>query len=331
MSASERPIEAREEAVTARLLRLSGGRPPIAAFRESRVRATVHAHWQQQARRRSVRRRIAWAGAALGAAAALVLVAGPLRRDRSPVTTAAMVARVERLLPEGRGTTRLGENRRGLNPQDPVRTGEWIETGGESRVALRFLDGTSVRIDRGSRIRALSDHVIELSAGAVYLDTAHETSRFEVRTPVAIAHDLGTQFEIRLLDRMLRLRVRTGIVELSSRARSVAGRGGTEIAFSEAGAVSRPIPVHGAEWDWTASVSPSLEIEGVALSAFLDRVTREHGWELSYSDAALAREASGIVLHGSVRGLPPQEAIDVAMTTSGLRYRLAAGQLVVLR
>ena len=331
MNGPEPSTDAGEEDVTGRLLRLSGGRSPIAALRETRVRAAVRAHWQQKARRRSLRRRLAWVGVALGAAAAMVLVAGRLRGDRSAVTTGELVARIERVTPDGHGITRSSASRQGLGLQDPVRTGEWIETDAQSRAALRFLDGTSVRLDRESRIRALSTTVIELSSGAVYVDTARESGRFEVRTAVAMARDRGTQFEVRLFGRTLRLRVRTGIVELINRTRSVTGRGGTEIAFSDDGAITRPILVHGADWDWTASVSPSLEIEGLALSAFLERVTREHGWALRYSDPPLAREASGIVLHGSVRGLPPAEAIQVAVATSGLRYRLAAGELLVLR
>ena len=148
---------------------------------------------------------------------------------------------------------------------------------------------------------------------------------------MGIARDIGTQFEVRLLDRSLRLRVRTGVVELRDGARSVSGRAGTEITLTGNTAVSRPMAAHGSEWEWTAQVSPPLDIEGMALSVFLERVAREHGWRLHYSDPALEREASGIILHGSVEGLRPREAIDVAIATSSLHHRLEAGTLVVLR
>ena len=109
------------------------------------------------------------------------------------------------------------------------------------------------------------------------------------------------------------------------------GTGGTEITFSASGAVTRPIAPHGPEWDWTASVAPPGEIEGLALSVFLERIAREHGWQLRYADAALANEASGIILHGSVNGLPPREALAITITTSGLSHRLENGELVVFR
>ena len=53
----------------------------------------------------------------------------------------------------------------------------------------------------------------------------------------------------------LRLRVRTGVVELRDGPRWVSGCGATEITFSAAGAVTRPIAPHEPEWDWTASVA----------------------------------------------------------------------------
>jgi hypothetical protein len=96
-------------------------------------------------------------------------------------------------------------------------------------------------------------------------------------------------------------------------------------------AVSRPIASHGPDWEWTASVAPALDIEGLALSEFLDRISREHGWSIRYADPALARDASTIVLHGSVSGLQPRDAVEVAITTSGLAYRLEDGALNVTR
>jgi hypothetical protein len=74
-----------------------------------------------------------------------------------------------------------------------------------------------------------------------------------------------------------------------------------------------------------------LEIEGLTLAVYLERLARERGWELHYADPALADDASSIILHGSVNGLPPREALDIAINTSGLRHRLENGRLMVLR
>ena len=328
------PMDSTDEDHTVRLLRLAGARPSVPDARAARVRAAVHHQWELGHRRRTIRRRLLTATAVLATAAAVVVIVGRATRiDRAPTPADQVVAVVERIDGNPRRSSDMANSgaTRGLSPRDVVRAGEWIETDPSARVALRFSDGTSVRLDRGSRARMLSTSVIELSSGAVYLDTDRTSGQFEVRTAVATARDVGTQFEVRMIDKALRLRVRTGVVELREGPRSVSGRGGTEITFSAAGAVTRPIAPHGPEWDWTASVAPPWEIEGLALSVFLERIAREHGWQLRYADAALASDASGIILHGSVNGLPPREALAIAITTSGLNHQLENGELLVFR
>jgi hypothetical protein len=323
-----------DEDRTARLVRMAGPRSTVPPTRAERVRSTVYAQWQVNCHRRAVRRWILSVVLVVATTAVLVLMLGRLALvDRPVVPSGEPVALVEQIdgIPRRVSDAPDAPQGAGLSRNDAVRTGEWIVTDARARVALRFFDGTSVRLDIGSRARPLSAGVIELATGAVYVDTGQESGRFEVRTELATARDVGTQFEVRVVDRTLRLRVRTGLVELSDGVRSVSGRGGTEVSLSAAGAVSRPIAVHGSEWDWTARVLPPLAIEGLALSTFLERIAREHGWALRYADSTLARDASGITLHGSVNGLAPHEAVEVAVATSGLRHRFERGELVVFR
>jgi hypothetical protein len=331
--ALEPRTDAADEDATMRLLRIAGPREVVSDTRAVRVRATVHAEWQTRTRRRAIRRRVVFTSAIL-VAASIVLMIGPFsQRDRRSASLGQPVAVVEQIdgAPQRASGGSDAPTTASLVRNEPIRAGEWIETDASARVALRFSDGTSVRLDAGSRARPLSSSTIELSAGAVYVDTERETGRFEVRTAMATARDVGTQFEVRLVDRSVRLRVRTGIVELKDRRRSVSGRAGTEITLSAAGAVSRPIVAHGSEWDWTARVSPPLDMEGASMAAFLERVAREHGWIVRYADSALAGEASRIILHGSVSGLAPSEMVDVAIATSGLQHRFESGEVFVLR
>jgi ferric-dicitrate binding protein FerR (iron transport regulator) len=290
----------------------------VPAIRTERVRAAVRTSWQRQMKRRAARRRAAIAALLFGAAAALVIAMTRQPPAVRPATPGFAVARVERVqggpLP--------------IESGDVVRTGDWIETPADSRVALRF-DDTSVRLDTASRVRALSSHEIELTAGAVYIDTGGEDGRFIVRTPRGTARDVGTQFEVRLIDSALRLRVRTGIVELQDGARSISGRAGTEIVLSATSAASRPIPASGSEWEWASRLAPALSMEGRSLDAFLQEVAREQGWSIEYADARLARDAENIVLHGSIRGLLPADAVGIAIGASGLRHRFENGKLAV--
>jgi hypothetical protein len=309
---------AREDDATVRLLRAAGPRAAVSPERAARVRAATRAAWQTHQRRRVVRHRVTLAAAAV-VAAALVLIAGRMFvLDRGAAPPGAVVAVVDAL--EGSVSR--------VQVGSVVAVGQWIETGPASRVALRFGRESSVRLDVDSRLRALSSSVIELASGAVYVDSGEGQGSLEVRTPFGIAFDIGTQFEVRLLDRSLRLRVRTGLVELRAGGRSISARRGTEVTLSPSGAVTRPLAA-GADWEWIARVSRLPEMEGVPLATFLSRVAREQGWSIEYSDAAIARAAQTIVLHGEASGLTPQQAVEAAIATSGLQHAFRDGTLVV--
>jgi len=309
-----------DEDVTARLLRLAGPRPLAPAERESRVREAVHQQWRQVTRRRTVRRRAAVALVAMAAvgAAAFAILAPRSDVASPPAEILARVERVEGTLPFGPGAS--------------IRGGEWVETAASTRASLRLPDGTSVRLDAASRMRLLSPAAIELAQGALYVDTARESTGLEVRTAVGTLRDIGTQFETRLTAGSLQIRVRTGVVELRRPdGDAVTARAGTELTLRGNEVTSRSVSRDGREWEWAAALAPRFDIEGRSVAAFLEHVSRERGWSLRYTNAALARDASSIILHGSVVGLAPEEALGAALASSNLAHRITDGELVVSR
>ena len=56
--------------------------------------------------------------------------------------------------------------------------------------------------------------------------------------------------------------------------------------------VQRPIPTHGADWDWILGITPMPDLEGWSAIHFLEWVARERGWtlvELSHDVPTLER------------------------------------------
>ena len=319
-----------DEAELARLLSSAGARAGVPADRSVRVRRAVHQHWEADVHRRVVRRRVVVSVAVFSTAALVALVVRVTlpSGDQAPVA-AAVVATVDRV--EGVVEVGMVDARRALSQHARVLADEWVTTGATGRAALRVTNGVSVRLDVGSRARLPSAMAIELIEGALYVDTGREVSGLEVRTPVGMARDIGTQFEIRVRESALRVRVRSGVVEVWRDDRPIAAHPGTELTVTDDGAVSGTVPAFGPAWDWVVGIAPAIEIDGQPLAAFLDEISREHGWLVRYDDVALAREATTIVLHGSVAGLAPHEAVSVAVTTSGLDHRLEDGEIAVSR
>jgi len=212
-----------------------------------------------------------------------------------------------------------------------IHADDLIETDDASRVALQSVDGSSVRIDRESRVRFVTPAAIEVLAGAVYVATSAGSQGFAVRTTFGVLRDVGTQFEVRVAATSLRVRVRTGTVEIRHGSDVDTARTGTEAIVASSGTVIRPVMSYGPDWAWTADIAPAFSIEGRSLRTVLEHMTAEAGWTLRYADPGSADSAARVILHGSIDGLTSEDALTVVLATSGLQYRLRDGELLVSR
>ena len=75
------------------------------------------------------------------------------------------------------------------------------------------------------------------------------------------------------------------------------------------------------------ALAPTFEIDGRPPHDFLAWAAREAGWELRYADAESRRRAEAAELHGSIRGLRPDEAVVSVLPSTGLPHRLQDGVL----
>ena len=82
-----------------------------------------------------------------------------------------------------------------------------------------------------------------------------------------------------------------------------------------------PIAIAGPEWSWVDRLAEPFILEGATVTAFLEWIRREEGWRWEIADDALRARAGRIVLHGSIEGLTPEEALAAVLPASGLTYR----------
>jgi ferric-dicitrate binding protein FerR (iron transport regulator) len=308
------------------LLKVAGRRPTAPGPVVDRVFASTHQEWRRMVRRR---RRRGWGLGILGsltAGLAVFLGVGFLDELRSPEgpssrTAAAEVATVEVVVGD---TARLrgpdaGDAAKPIEEADTVFEGAAIATGSTGGVALRLADGGSLRLGSSTDVRFLGRDDVELVRGALYLDGGlGGASRLAVHTEIGVIRERGTQFEVRILDREVRVRVREGAVVVE-RDEPVVASAGLELRISHGGDVSRwPVSASDESWGWVLDLAPSFHLGGRSLGDFLGWFARETGKEVTFSAAEDAGRLSAIVLYGSVEGLRPDEALDAVLPTCGL-------------
>jgi ferric-dicitrate binding protein FerR (iron transport regulator) len=183
---------------------------------------------------------------------------------------------------------------------------------------------------------------VALERGAVYVDSAgaHSTepgaSPISIHTPAGLVRDLGTQFEVRLAGAGIRIRVRDGQVRVTdANGADALGGAGVELFSKPDGSIDRrPIAATGSEWAWAERAAPPFSVEGKTLGAFLDWVSREGAWTVTFADRRFSLAARATVLHGRpdlLKGLTPAEALDVVLPTCGLRHRIDRHRVMIER
>lgn len=317
-----------------RLLKVAGRRERPPADVEHAVRAVLHAEWRAMLREgRSRRSRF---GAFALAASLAVAAVGAWIAGAQFARTPAAVGTLAAANGDVREDAGLFAGWRAVNVGEVVVAGRTLETGAGGRAAIALPGGMSLRLDRDTRIAFVDSSRLQIERGALYLDSGagqSRTAQLRVETPAGSVQHVGTQYELRLLEAGVQLRVREGRVEFRAPDGSVEhGRVGEQLVIFDDGRVQRAAtPRHGASWDWIADAAPDVDIEGMSLARFLSWAGRELGCEVTLAGEIRESDLAAIVVHGSTTGLPPADALHAVLATTNFLATIADGRIVVER
>jgi len=305
-----------DEALAALLARV-GPRtaPPVGA--RARIEAALLA--RQAALRRGWRlRAVGWSGAAL--AASLLLAVVQLQPPAHLPTLIVASA-------DGASFLRSDGTTRSLPVGAAVTVGATIHAG--AGVALGIGDGGSLRLAGESVVRYLPDGAFELAAGAAYYDSLGPSGRrdraIELRTPFGAVRDIGTQYEARLTEAALRVRVREGRVEVEGASEALSA--GAELMLDAGGARYAQIALTGEDWAWAERLAPPLPIDGATVDTYLRWVARESGLSLRYTSAIAGTSARATLLRGTLPPLAPVATLDAILPATDLEHSIESSEL----
>ncbi len=327
----------------AMLLRATRDEPD--ARRRERVRASVHAAWHESLAERRGQHRYPIlalaAGITIAVLAAWLLLSrtGSTETHITPTTVATVTTVEGQVLNLGAAENSVA---RVLNAGDTIRSDERIQTG-QGRVGLRLEDGVSVvrgievRLDTKTELRIAGLDTVTLARGALYVDTdgaeiPATPHALAVVTPFGTARDIGTRFTVRLEEQSLRVAVRDGEVEVEHGTDLHRAPGGTALVLDPEGGTTRsPIEPYDPTWAWTTRIGPGFELDGASLAEFLDWLSHESGWTVSYGSQDLAGQARSWELNGPpIQGMELEEALAMVMRTNALDFELDHGMVTIL-
>jgi hypothetical protein len=267
--------------------------------------------------------------AGLAVATITALLAGPLlNRPGAQVATLAYTSGEIRVKDNWLGGWRI------IGVGDALAAGESLKTGPGGRASLLLVSGVSARLDGDTRIKLKGTERLKIKRGALYVDTSRAAAGaagFEVVTKAGSVRHFGTQCELRLTGSRVSLRVREGRVEWrNGKGASTGGAAGEQLVIGQDGVVRRGAAQgFGASWDWVAAAAPAIDIDGLTLAAVLNWAGGELGRDIVFTDDGIESEADRIIVHGSIGGLTPMEALEVVLATTRFQAVAVDSRIVV--
>jgi len=309
-----------EEGLEALLRQVGTRDEPSPEVTES-IRAVVHAEWRAmvgEIRRTRRRRMIAVAASVLGIVFALGLVFSVVLAPAQEVATVAyvdgQVIAHEKVIASG----------------DVLKRDDSVHTDAGSHASFNIGPDLSVRLDADTAVKLVAADRVELERGALYIDSRGKTP-LAVETAVGTVRHLGTQYQVRSLEGEVDVSVREGRVEIRNARGSNTANAGERLRVTAQGDVSRvSLPRGDASWAWVTQAAAIPDIENETLANFLNWVASETGREVVYATPAARELAKTIRLHGSIRGLDLETALDVVLQTTELRRDQAKDELIVI-
>ena len=309
------------------LLRAVGARDEPSAAAASEVMSAVHAEWlalvQQRRRQQRV---VAWRIAAGLVLAVLVTTFSYRFMAPAPAQFASIVNVDGRLFAGAEGTSEVRE------VGQFIRVGDIMQTDAQSRAAVSFPDGLSLRLDRGTRVNVDATDRITLASGAVYIDSPPglgDSNALTVDTAAGSVQHVGTQYEVRTQPDGMVVSVREGRVRVTSSTTSNTGEAGQVLRLTSDGQLTRSsLAANDPHWQWALQAAPDFDIEDQSLASFLHWIARETGRQVVYSTPQAEAAAETVKLRGSITGLDADVALTTVLATTQLRrYRTDASEI----
>jgi ferric-dicitrate binding protein FerR (iron transport regulator) len=335
MNNTDHDIQENSDELFESLFRNAASRPRPPAGDEARARAALHEQWRGMTSRWRRYRLTTGLAAAASVMLAVLVYMGIFKNSPAPDASYMVASAVRQSGRVLAGPVGSNDPRPQVHGEETLMSGSVIPTAYDARLAMRWLEGESVRLDENTRVVLISDTEIELISGRIYVDShtdekaPDQQSELCIITPFGRVQHLGTQYMTSLADGKVTVSVRQGRVAVTGSDEESIANGGQQLSVSRLGEVTlSPITVYGGDWRWIEEISPGFVLDGRSLADFLLWVSHESGHSLEYGSASAESLARETVMRGTI-DLQPMHALDLMLQTSDLVADVQTGVILI--
>jgi len=213
--------------------------------------------------------------------------------------------------------------------------GETLVTGPDSRVALLWNSGGSLRIDENSEVSFVSSSVVELVSGTIYFDSlpydriGNETPAFSIDTVAGRISHVGTQFLTGVVDSTVTIGVREGQVLVDGPAYNALAQPRDRISITAAGLQSKQfVEPFDESWRWAEEIAPPFDPHGRTVKEMVVWISRETGRPFQFRSRNAEMNAASASLIG-LDNLSPLQALRTMQYATDLRYDIVNEEIVI--
>ncbi len=210
--------------------------------------------------------------------------------------------------------------------------GQRLSTGADSRVALAWHSGGSLRVNEHTRVELVSQRSVRLVAGSLYFDSAASAGAagaLSIQTPAGEVLHTGTQFMLDVRGDGLVLSVREGQVKVTGDDFELTVDAGEQLDIDIAGLTARrSIESYADAWKWAEDLAPRAAMDGRTAREILAWIARETGRRIVYDSAATETATHAAVVRG-LNDRSPDDSLAVLPLLTDLDFEIREGTIVV--
>jgi len=206
------------------------------------------------------------------------------------------------------------------------KSGDIIETGADSAIAIGWSTAGSLRMSAGSEVTLVSNEGIRLTSGEIYYDSrsfnSSDTTPIEVETEFGTIHHVGTQFLASVDSAGARISVREGQVTFENETKSVVINSGESAHIDRAlFATTSPITPNDDAWAWAPLIAPDWNVDGRSTMEIIHWLARETGLAVEFESEVASRYATTDRIRG-IGEIEPIRAMSIIPVATELRFEI---------